>query len=237
MTSPAVEEEPGQESCGLAGPEAERRLAEQGRNEVAEAHSASLYARVLAQLRDPLIMVLLGAALLTVVIGDHSDAVVIGLVIVFNTAVGVAQEIRADHAVEALSVMSAPSARVLRDGAAWEAAAAVVVPDDVLLLLLLLGEGDIVAAAAEVLEASSLLIDESMLTGESVPVDKDARSLLASALLAVAALYVPPLQSILETEPLGWSGAALATAALMSGYLAARLTRSAFREAKAVNVK
>ncbi|MER6102953.1 cation-translocating P-type ATPase [Streptomyces sp. NPDC001832] len=180
-TTPAADEEPGQEPRGLAGPEAERRLAEHGRNEVAKARGTPLHGRVLAQLRDPLIMVLLGAALLTVVIGDHPDAVVIGLVIVFNTTVGVAQEIRADHAVEALSVMSAPSARVLRDGTAREIAAAVVVPGDVLLL----GEGDIVAADAKVLEASALLIDESMLTGESVPVDKDARSLLAAGTVVV----------------------------------------------------
>ncbi|MFF2411670.1 cation-transporting P-type ATPase [Streptomyces sp. NPDC058092] len=93
-TTPAGEREPGQELCGLAGPEAERRLAEHGRSEAAEVRSAPLHSRVLAQLRDPLIMVLLGAALLTIVIGDHPDAVVTGLVIVFNTTVGVAQEIR-----------------------------------------------------------------------------------------------------------------------------------------------
>ncbi|WP_406499915.1 cation-transporting P-type ATPase [Streptomyces sp. NBC_00846] len=149
-TTPPGEREPGQELCGLAAPEAERRLAEHGPNEVAEVPSAPLHSRVLAQLRDPLIMVLLGAALLTIVIGDHPDAVVIGLVIVFNTTVGVAQEIRADHAVAALSTMSAPSARVLRDGTAREVAEAVVVPGDVLLL----GEGDIVAADAELIEAS-----------------------------------------------------------------------------------
>ncbi|MFI6727378.1 cation-translocating P-type ATPase [Streptomyces atratus] len=180
-TTPAGEREPGQELCGLAAPEAERRLAEHGRNEVAEVRSAPLRSRVLAQLRDPLIMVLLGAALLTIVIGDHPDAVVIGLVIVFNTTVGVAQEIRADHAVAALSALSAPSARVLRDGIAREVAAAVVVPGDVLLL----GEGDIVAADAELIEASALLIDESMLTGESVPVHKDAGSLLGAGTVAM----------------------------------------------------
>ncbi|MFF2411669.1 HAD-IC family P-type ATPase [Streptomyces sp. NPDC058092] len=76
----------------------------------------------------------------------------------------------------ALSALSAPSARVLRDGTAREVAAAVVVPGDVMLL----GEGDIVTADAELIEASALLIDESMLTGESVPVHKDAGSLLGA---------------------------------------------------------
>lgn len=113
-------------------------------------------------------MVLLGAALLTIAIGDHPDAVVIGLVVVFNTTVGVAQEVRADRAVAALSALSVPHARVRRDGAAYEVSAALVVPGDSLLL----GEGDIVAADADLAEASALLMDESMLTGESEPVAK-----------------------------------------------------------------
>ncbi|MFD0033088.1 cation-translocating P-type ATPase [Streptomyces sp. NPDC127172] len=166
---------------GLTEAEAERRLAERGRNEVAPAQPVAVYTRVLAQLRDPLIMVLLGAALMTVVIGDHPDAVVIGLVIVFNTTVGVAQEVRADHAVSALSAMSAPGARVVRDGAPRELPATMVVQEDVLLL----SEGDIVAADARLTEASALLVDESMLTGESVPVDKSRDSLLAAGTVVV----------------------------------------------------
>lgn len=92
-----------------------RQLVEYGRNEVAAARTVPLYARVLTQLRDALILVLLGAVVLTLAIGDHADAVVIALVIVVNTAVGVAQEVRADNAVAALSALSAPNARVLRD--------------------------------------------------------------------------------------------------------------------------
>ncbi|MFD8410955.1 cation-translocating P-type ATPase [Streptomyces sp. NPDC059650] len=153
---------------GLTQAEAERRLVRYGRNEVSPPRPTPLYRRVLAQLRDPLIMVLLGAALLTIAIGDHPDAVVIALVIVVNTSVGVVQEVRADRAVAALSALSAPHARVLRDGAAHEVAAALVVPGDTLLL----GEGDIVAADADLTEASALLMDESMLTGESEAVDK-----------------------------------------------------------------
>ncbi|MFB7169953.1 cation-translocating P-type ATPase [Streptomyces sp. NPDC056254] len=170
MTSRATEAPPVQapDSPGLTRAEAERRLVRYGRNEVAPPRPTPLYRRVLAQLRDPLIMVLLGAALLTIAIGDHPDAVVIGVVIVFNTAVGVAQEVRADRAVAALSALSAPHARVLRDGAAHEVPAALVVPGDTLLL----GEGDIVAADADLTDASALLLDESTLTGESEPVDK-----------------------------------------------------------------
>ncbi|MFE3287823.1 cation-transporting P-type ATPase, partial [Streptomyces sp. NPDC059233] len=134
---------------GLTQAEAERRLARYGSNEVAPPSPTPLHRRVLAQLRDPLITVLLGAMLLTLAIGDHPDAVVIGLVVVFNTTVGVAQEVRADHAVAALSALSAPHARVLRDGTPQAVPARLVVPGDTLLL----GEGDIVAADADLTEA------------------------------------------------------------------------------------
>ena len=83
---------------------------------------------MLTQLRDALILVLLGAVVLTLAIGDHADAVVIALVIVVNTAVGVAQEVRADNAVAALSALSAPNARVLRDFAPGEVPAAKLCP-------------------------------------------------------------------------------------------------------------
>ncbi|MEF2524748.1 MULTISPECIES: cation-translocating P-type ATPase [Streptomyces] len=166
---------------GLTQAEAERRLARHGRNEVSPPRPTPLHRRVLAQLRDPLIMVLLGAALLTIAIGDYPDAVVIGLVIAVNTTVGVAQEVRADRAVAALSALSAPHARVLRDGAAREVPAALVVPGDTLLL----GEGDIVAADADLTEASALLMDESMLTGESEPVDKAADGTVAAGTVVV----------------------------------------------------
>ncbi|MFI8363934.1 cation-translocating P-type ATPase [Streptomyces sp. NPDC085612] len=166
---------------GLTQAEAELRLSRYGTNEVAPPRPTPLYRRVLAQLRDPLIMVLLGAMLLTVAIGDHPDAIVIGLVVVFNTAVGVAQEVRADRAVAALSALSAPHARVLRDGTPHELPARLVVPGDTLLL----GEGDIVAADADLTEASALLVDESMLTGESEPVDKTADGTVSAGTVVV----------------------------------------------------
>ncbi|WP_127358482.1 cation-translocating P-type ATPase [Actinacidiphila soli] len=155
---------------GLTEDEAARRLTECGPNEVGRQRRIPLWSRIAAQLRDPLILVLLAAVVLTVATGDHPDAVVIALVIVVNTTVGVIQEVRADNAVAALSVMTAPTARVLRDGAEREVPSAAVVPGDVLLL----GEGDIVPADADLFQASALLVDESALTGESVPVDKDA---------------------------------------------------------------
>ncbi|GGY76339.1 cation-translocating P-type ATPase [Streptomyces omiyaensis] len=177
MTTPAeAEAVRTSPATGLTPAEAARRLAADGPNEVAARRPVRLYSRVLAQLRDPLIMVLLGAVALTLAIGDHPDAIVIGLVVLVNTTVGVVQEVRADNAVAALSALSAPHARVRRDGTVRDVAAAEVVVGDVLVL----GEGDIVAADALLGEASALLLDESMLTGESVPVDKDADDLLSA---------------------------------------------------------
>ncbi|SEP89302.1 cation-translocating P-type ATPase [Streptomyces radiopugnans] len=157
---------------GLTEQEAARRLAERGRNEVGRPPGTPLWSRVAAQLRDPLILVLLGAVVLTLLTGDHGDTAVIALVIVANTGVGVVQEVRADNAIAALTAMSAPVARVVRGGAEREVPSAEVVPGDVLLL----GEGDIVPADARLLHSWVLSVDESALTGESVPVDKDARA-------------------------------------------------------------
>ncbi|MEV7179032.1 cation-translocating P-type ATPase [Kitasatospora sp. NPDC093679] len=154
---------------GLTQREADALLARHGPNEVAPSAGTPLWFRIATQLRDPLILVLLAAASLTLATGDHADSVVIGLVVVVNTAVGVAQEVRADRAVAALSALCTPRTRVVRDGVEGEVAATGIVPGDVVLL----GEGDVVPADAAVAEASALLVDESVLTGESVPVDKD----------------------------------------------------------------
>ncbi|MEU4849143.1 cation-translocating P-type ATPase [Streptomyces gilvosporeus] len=155
-------------SVGLTGDEAARRLKDVGPNALPAEPCTPVWRRVLQQLRDPLIVVLLVAAALTLVTGDFHDAAVILFVIVVNTVVGVVQEVRAEEAVAALSELSAPAARVVRDGSERSVAAAEVVPGD----LVLLAEGDIVPADGDVRNAALLLLDESSLTGESVPVEK-----------------------------------------------------------------
>ncbi|MFI8438970.1 cation-translocating P-type ATPase [Streptomyces sp. NPDC079020] len=183
MTASAADRAPApvRATAGLTQEEADRRLADTGPNEVTARKPVRLHKRVLAQLTDPLIMVLLGAVVLTLAIGDHPDAIVIGLVVLVNTTVGVAQEIRADNAVAALSALTAPHARVRRGGAVRDLPAASIVPGDVLVV----GEGDIVAADSELAEASAVLVDESMLTGESVPVDKDPGATLSAGTVVV----------------------------------------------------
>jgi Ca2+-transporting ATPase len=153
---------------GLAPQEAAERLEKYGPNQVIARRPVRLTHRVLSQLRDPLILVLLVAAALTVIAGDHPDAVIIMVVVVTNTAVGVVQDVRADAAVAALGALTAPTARVIRGSAAVEIQARDLVPGD----LVELGEGDVVPADAELVEAVAVLVDESALTGESVPAGK-----------------------------------------------------------------
>ena len=116
-----------------------------------------------------MVLLLLGAAAVTVALHDVVDTVVIGLVVVLNTTVGVLQEIRAERTVRALRRIAAPTARVIRDGSHLVIPAAELVPGD----LVQLDAGDIVPADARLLEATALQVDESALTGEAVPVEKD----------------------------------------------------------------
>ncbi len=155
---------------GLSSAEAAGRLARYGPNELPRARRTPAWRLVADQLRDPLILVLLAAVMLTVATGDLADASVIVLVIVVNTTVGVVQEVKAGQAIAALSDLTAPEARVVRDGEQRQIPAADVVIGDVLVL----AEGDIVPADADVTDAAALLVDEAALTGESVPVEKIA---------------------------------------------------------------
>ena len=158
------------ESAGLTMAEAAQRLARVGSNEIPQRGRISVWSSIGLQLRDPLIVVLLAACALTLMTGDFTDAAVIAFVVVVNTAVGVTQEVRADRAITALAQLSAPMVRVRRDGVETSVPTAELVPGDVVLL----GEGDIVPADCDLLEASSLLVDESALTGESIAVGKAA---------------------------------------------------------------
>jgi Ca2+-transporting ATPase len=153
-------------TVGLTADEAARRLAAQGPNVVPSAKRRGIPTRLAVQLRDPMILLLCGAFVLVLLLGDVSDAVIIALVVVLNTAIGVVQEVRAESAIAALDRMAAPRARVRRDGGFVDVAAADLVVDDVVRL----EAGDVVPADLELLEAVDLELDEAAMTGESVPV-------------------------------------------------------------------
>ncbi|GGP36816.1 cation-translocating P-type ATPase [Streptomyces abikoensis] len=203
---------PRQELQGLTEAEAVCRLARHGPNVIGSVRRTPVWRRVLAQLRDPLILVLLAAMVLTVATGDLVDASIIGIVVVVNSAVGVAQEVRAEKAVAALRVLSAPVVRVVRDGAEREVNSADIVPGDVVLL----GEGDVVPADGRVLEAARLLVDESSLTGESVPVAKETSSHDSSAAAVSAGTVVLRGRGRVEVTATGAASATGRIAALMA---------------------
>ena len=153
---------------GLAPAEIPPRIERFGRNAL-EAEATTTPLAVLAhQLHHPLIYLLIGAAVVSVVAGHAVDAIVIGVVVVLNTLLGAIQEWKADKALEALHRMASPHARVRRDGKVLDVGADEIVPGDILLL----ETGDRVAADARLLDATDLSLDESALTGESEPVAK-----------------------------------------------------------------
>jgi Ca2+-transporting ATPase len=155
--------------AGLSSEEAARRLAADGRNELEQSSTTSA-ARIFAgQFASPVIWLLLVATVVSGALGELADAIAIGSILCINALVGFLQEYRAERAVLALRSMTAPEARVLRDGHTRVVAAPEVVRGD----LLLLEAGEIVAADARLLEANMMSANEAPLTGESVPVDKN----------------------------------------------------------------
>ena len=153
---------------GLSDAVADTRLAEFGRNELVEKKQRPVWMLFVDQFTSPMILVLIGAAVVTFLINHPKDTVVILAIVVFNGVVGFVQEYRAGQAMDALKQMSSPQARVVRDGEVQLVAAAEVVPGDVLLL----EQGDIVTADMRLTEAPGLRINEAPLTGESEPVAK-----------------------------------------------------------------
>ncbi|MFO7549507.1 MAG: cation-translocating P-type ATPase [Acidimicrobiia bacterium] len=182
-------------SGGLDEEEAVRRLGTYGPNEITRVERPGRIRLFLRQFTDILIWVLIAAALVSgIVLGDRLDAVVIFAIVILNAVIGFAQEARAEAALAALDELSAPEARVLRGGLERRVAAADVVPGDELVL----SAGDRIPADARVVQAVRLTLDESTLTGESMPVEKqvdavdaragvaDRRSLLYAGTVVVA---------------------------------------------------
>jgi len=165
---------------GLSREEAAARLRTHGPNTLASRPSKSWALRLLGQFHQPLIYVLIVAAGVTAVLGEWADSIVIALVVAINAAVGYLQESRAVHALEALARTMTGEATVVRDGERQRIPLAEVVPGD----LVLLETGDKVPADIRLLAVRELRIDESVLTGESVPVEKGATPVERDAVLS-----------------------------------------------------
>lgn len=171
---------PAPSGTGLSVANAKRRLLEVGPNELTTERPPSRLTVFLRQFASPVIWLLLGAGAVSAVLGETLDAAAILSIVVVNAIIGFVQEFRAQQAVLALRNMTAPHARVMRDGHSRLVPASTVVPGD----LLLLEAGDVTAADARVLTAHLLTTIEAALTGESAPVEKSSTPTLAATSLA-----------------------------------------------------
>ena len=165
---------------GLTAAEAAERLTREGPNALPTAKTRSFLRVFVGQFMNPLIYLLLGAAVLALVMQEPSDAIVIFVVVLLNAAIGAFQEGRAEHALAALSKLGAQRAHLLRDDTEVMIDAHDVVPGDVLLV----AAGDAVTADARLYTAEALAVAEAALTGESVPVDKQVGPLGEDAVMA-----------------------------------------------------
>lgn len=170
----AVLDEVGSSREGLDAAEAKRRLEKNGKNKLAEAKKASLLARFFQQMADPMIIILLVAAVISGVIAatqegeSFADVIIIMFVVIVNAILGVYQENKAEKALEALQEMASATSKVLRDGKICVVKSEELVVGDVVVL----EAGDSVPADGRIIESASMKIEEAALTGESVPVDK-----------------------------------------------------------------
>ncbi len=164
---------------GLSAAEAAARLARHGPNRLPEPPRRSALRRFLEQFNNMLIHVLIVSGVISIMLGHPVDAVVILSVVVVNAVIGFIQEGRAEQAMAAIRGMLAPHAAVLRDGRRTDLPAEAVVPGDIVLL----EAGDRVPADLRILSARGLRAEEAMLTGESVPADKDAAPVAEAASL------------------------------------------------------
>ena len=170
-------------SRGLGSQRAAELLEEFGPNKLAEAKKDPLWKRWFAQMADPMIIMLIIAAVISAVVGmaegsgDFYDVAIILFVVIVNATLGVIQEEKAEEALEALQEMSAATSKVLRDGQLLTVHSADLVPGDIVVL----EAGDSVPADCRVIESASMKVEEASLTGESVPVEKRTRVLELAA--------------------------------------------------------
>ena len=159
------------ENRGLTEAEAAKLLEKYGKNELTKGSSRKLISIITEQFKDCMVLVLIAAAVVSAFLGEFTEAFTVLGIVLANALLGTVQSWRTEKAVAALNAMSAPSARVLRDGAVRQIEASKLVPGDIMLLT----AGDRIGADGELIEANSLSCDESMLTGESLPAEKQGQ--------------------------------------------------------------
>jgi len=165
---------------GLSESQALKKIQEFGLNKLKEKKAYSIFSLLISQFTDLLVIILLLAGFFSYLVGEHIDAIAIFLIVVVNGLLGFLQEFKAEKSMEALKQMETLEARVWRDNQEITIAAEKIVPGDIIALY----EGEKIPADARLIEAFSLEVDESMLTGESLPVSKKAEILPESTALA-----------------------------------------------------
>lgn len=157
-------------STGLSDEEAKKRLSEYGPNRLSTKKKKTLLQLFISQLADVMIYILFGAAIISAMVGEISDSIIILIVIFINAIIGVVQESKAEKALEALKELSTPKAIVKRGGELKEVPSEEVVLGDIVVI----DAGRFIPADLRLIESANLKIDEAAFTGESVPADKDA---------------------------------------------------------------
>ncbi len=171
------------EESGLSTAEASSRLSQYGPNELDREEKTPLWKRFFEQMADPMVIMLIVAAVISAVTGmvqgepEWADVIIIMVVVIINSVLGVVQEAKSEQALEALQEMSAAQSKVMRDGKMVHLPSAELVPGDIVLL----EAGDSVPADCRVLESASMKIEEAALTGESVPVEKHVEAIALAA--------------------------------------------------------
>ena len=163
---------------GLTKEEALKRLQTNGKNVINKSKKISIFKMIIGQLTDKMIIILFIASILSFILGEAAEGIVILIIIVINAVISIFQEKKAADAVEALRNMNAPMATVIRDGAVQDIHSADLVIGDIVFL----EAGDIVPADIRLFKDNELMIDESALTGESEAVNKDALAILKDGL-------------------------------------------------------
>lgn len=155
---------------GLTDKEAKERLKQYGYNELTQKKQKPILIMLKEQLTDVMVLILITAALISIFLGEYTEAIVIGIIVLLDAFIGIIQEKKANDAINALKNMSSPTARVLREFEESIISTKELVPGDIVFI----EDGNIVPADIRLIESSNLKIEEASLTGESVPSEKDA---------------------------------------------------------------
>lgn len=191
---------------GLTSEEAKNRLLKYGENRLSTKKKKTIISLFLSQLNDAMIYILIVAAIISGIMGELSDSIIIVIVILINAIIGVVQEAKAEKALDSLKKLSTPKAVVKRDGTLVEIPSEEVVPGDIVVI----DAGRYIPADLRLIESANLKIDEAAFTGESVPAEKDANSIITDKSAPIGDRANMAFMSTLSTYGRG-SGIVIAT--------------------------